>query len=196
MKFLLPWLFFVLGLSGRSHAESSEENRQDRDIEVQGHAGFSGIGVSVGIYLPNDCRVDLKWSRGDAAFMGFDEHSFKTEFQAFTANSLYYGFGLHHRKVRWDQSYSSVTTYADQILEKSSTRSNGIYFVVGNEWTMKNFVIGGEWFGISQSVLRQTDNTYKATASEIQKSRSKRNMDEAMSMPALIRPSLIIGFSF
>ncbi|MDQ3234616.1 MAG: hypothetical protein M3Q07_22660 [Pseudobdellovibrionaceae bacterium] len=196
MKFLLPWLFFVLGLAGRSHAESSEENRRARHIEVQGHGGFSGIGVSVGIYLTDDCRLDLKWSRGDAAFMGFDEHSFKAEFQSFTANSLYYGFGLHHRKVRWNQSYSSVTTYADSVLERSSTRSNGVYFVVGNEWTMKNFVIGGEWFGVSQPFLRQTDNAYKAIATETEKNRSKRNMDDAMSMPALIGPSLIIGFSF
>ncbi len=196
MRFLLPWLLFVLGLAGISQAESSKENRRDRKIEVQGHGGASGVGVSIGTYLPDDCRLDLKWSRGDTALLGFDEHSFKAEFQSFTANSFYVALGLHHRKVEWDQSSSSVAAYADPVLERSSTRSNGIYFVVGNEWTVGNFVIGGEWYGLSQPVLRQTDNVYGTTATEMEKNLSKRQMDEAMRMPVPIGPSLIIGFSF
>jgi hypothetical protein len=196
MKFLLLWLLFLLVLDVRGLAESSKENRRPRTIELQGHGGATGVGFVVGIYVLEDCRLDLKWSRGDTALLGFSEQSFKAEFQTFTANSLNVALGLHHRKVSWGRSFSSVTAYADRVLERSNTRTNGIYFVIGNEWTLGSFVIGGEWFGLSLPILRNTENVYKASATEIEKNRSKRDMDQAMSTPTVIGPSLIIGFSF
>jgi len=158
VKFTWPWLFLAFIVAARTQAETSQENRLTRTIEVQGHAGFSGFGLSAGIYLPGDNRIDLKWSQSDAAFLEFDEKSFKVELQTFTRNSLYYAFGVHHRSLHWEQPYSSFMTYADQFLERSETRSEGLYFVVGNEWTLGNFVVGGEWFGMSQPILRHTDN--------------------------------------
>jgi hypothetical protein len=177
-------------------AETSQDYRLTRTIEVQGHAGVSGIGVSGGFYLPEDSRIDVKWSQGDTAFLGFDEKSIKLEFQSFTRNSLYYAFGLHHRRLHWDQSFSSVTTYKDEFLERSDTRSEGLYFVVGNEWTLGNFVIGGEWFGMSQPLLRQTDNAYTTIATDSDRKRSQRRMDDRLRMPSFIQPSLVLGFSF
>lgn len=196
MKVSLTCWLFSLAVAGWAMAETSQDYRLTRTVEVQGHAGVSGVGFSGGVYLPDDSRIDVKWSMSDTAFLGFDEKSIKLEFQSFTRNSLYYAFGLHHRRLHWDQSHSSVTTYKDQFLERSDTRSEGLYFVVGNEWTLGNFVIGGEWFGMSQPLLRQTDNVYTEAATDSDKKRSKRRMDDRLRIPSFIQPSLVLGFSF
>lgn len=191
----IPWLVLI-AFEGPILAESSQELRKNRTVQVVGCAGFSGFGISGGWFLPDDGRIDLSLSKSDFAYLAFDERSTKLEFQSFKANSLYYAVGMNQRDLKWKSAYSSVVTFKDSSVDNSHIRSTSAYFVIGNEWTLKYFVIGGEWFGLSQPILWQIENDYNSGVSDFNKSQSDRLMTQRVSQMTLIGPSLTLGFSF
>ncbi|WP_218110296.1 hypothetical protein [Oligoflexus tunisiensis] len=186
----------VLMASAPALAEPSFAIREQKTWMIEGHLGYNGIGAGIGIFLPDDARLDINFSQNDFE-QGSDSNTvYKVEYQMFTANSFYVSLGVNHRRAVYTDRIFWSEFHRFDADARAEIEATHAHFSIGNEWSFNKFFIGGEWFGLSTPLRWQYKTEYPTPALQSDIDRWNDDVDRAARRTHLIMPNLYVGFAF
>lgn len=144
---------------------TSQSNREDKEFVFTAQPlgfGPSAIvtqGVSAGFLLNPDAILQVDFiGNNDEEYNDETDlkvRSLSVSYKQFLGNSFYVKPGIEHRWVREDYHDDG----ANEFWGYKGTMT-GVQFAVGNQWQIKNFTIGCDWFGFTQSFLHSRTDEY------------------------------------
>ncbi len=161
------------------------------------------LGATFNLYISKDTILDFEFIQSGSMTSDIFtsnkvtllNESYGIHVRQFLTSSFYIKLGVDQRTVDYKYETYNGTVYTENTTF-SVVATSGL-FSIGNEWQLKNFILGIDWIGVSVPINSEVTKEYissTATATQTSDLRSAENLKLKTSIPIVLR--LIVGFSF
>lgn len=151
----------LLLLSQLSFAASSQQERADKKFQFTIQQGYdyktTSTSGSLSYFIDGDNLIGVRGGGGRSG----DDHQthFSLQSKHFFGNSFYLSpeiYYLNYFETDNDDDFNLLDSKDEKL------QSVGLSFRIGNQWQLKNFVIGCDWIGLGRGFARwkRTEDTF------------------------------------